>query len=170
MGALLRLRTNIDYLDHRNFGAHLDWDHDTRLDELMGDLPPVHNPAQLDRALRPPVPNDPMDLRNYARERLPFHLLGRTDDGNGQFEDRAFVEALQGDATVGLRFERVLGAGSQGLAMLFSLTETGEKLVVKTSTGYGSMVAEMWAMRHLVGARHIVQVCQVSFAGFTTYV
>lgn len=153
--ALWRLRMNIDYLDYRAFGRIDEWDWDTRFEALMdtGEIfPPVYNPPRPDRALLPPHPHDRSDWRNYARDRYAFHILGRTDDGAGQTEDRAFNEAVRG---YGLEFKRILGAGSQGLAMLFEYE--GANVVVKTSTAYGGMVAEMWAMRHLMGAKHIVQ-------------
>lgn len=57
---------------------------------------------------------------------------------------------------VGIEIGRVLGAGSQGLAVAIKFKN--EQMVIKYATDVQSMVVETWVMKEMVGARHIVQV------------
>lgn len=89
-----------------------------------------------------------------ATSRRPFFANTRTDDGSGrEVEDdmRARLAAL------GIEVKRILGAGSQGLAVL--VVYNAKNYVVKWGIDFEAMVVEMISMRQLVGARHIVQVC-----------
>lgn len=85
-----------------------------------------------------------------------FRDISRTDEGAG---GRTVPRSLEGYlGTLGYTMVRILGAGSQGLAVLFEETSTGNKFVFKWSKDVYSIATEMWCMRQMVGARHIIQV------------
>lgn len=101
------------------------------------------DPALLGRSSRRPT----------HRERKEFWKHRRTDDGAGR-EVNPDIQALL--EAQGFVMGPILGAGSQGLAI--SVTFNGHKMVLKYSKEIEAMVTEMWAMRKLIGAKHIVQV------------
>lgn len=87
-----------------------------------------------------------------------FHLYRRNDDGSDRTMDPAILERLQ---SLGLEVGRILGAGSQGVAVAVKFN--GQQMVLKYSMGLDdggviSMIQEMWAMRMSKGAKHIIQV------------
>lgn len=85
-----------------------------------------------------------------------FRDIARTDEGPGGRTVPASLEGYLG--RLGYRMVKILGAGSQGLAVLFEETNTGDKFVFKWSLDIYSIATEMWCMRQMVGARHIIQV------------
>lgn len=104
-----------------------------------------------------PALNVSRPLGPRIRDRWPgedFSRNRRTDDGAGRVIDPDVQARLL--ALGGIEVGRILGAGSQGLAI--AIRQNGRDLVVKYATGVQTMVIEMWAMREMVGARHIVQV------------
>lgn len=78
----------------------------------------------------------------------------RNDDGTGYTVDRGLEQRLNG---MGLTFKRILGAGSQGLAVQFQYLD-GQNFVFKWGTDLESQVVEMLILKDMVGARHVVQV------------
>lgn len=86
------------------------------------------------------------------RKRFAQHT--RNDDGTGYTVDRAIEQQLNG---LGLTLKRILGAGSQGLAVQFQYLD-GQNFVMKWGTDLEAQVLEMLMLKELVGARHIIQV------------
>lgn len=103
-----------------------------------------------DPALNPSRPIGPQIRDLTGRE---FSRETRTDAGSGREVDPNLRQRLE---AAGIEIVRVLGAGSQGLAVAVKFMD--ERMVVKYATDIRSMVVEMWAMKEMVGARHIVQV------------
>lgn len=147
---LFRLRQTIDFFD--NFWKKQKrWDPNARI-PIFERLPiPFWDPPRPDPAYRnPQVTQDDASGRN-----VPFHHSPRTDSSSDSpmvDQMRRFFEGLN----MGYTMVKVLGAGSQGVAVLFDFN--GEKIVMKWSTELRAMVTELWANRKMVGARHIVQV------------
>lgn len=105
--------------------------------------------------LKWPFGNDNTSLpEKYTSYRTPFFTNRRTDDGSGYSVEDDMRERL---AAIGVEVQRILGAGSQGLAVLVHFNN--RQLVVKWGRDFEAMAIEMISMRQLVGARHIVQVC-----------
>lgn len=98
-------------------------------------------------------PSRPLGPQFRDRRGEEFFYELRTDDGAGRVVDAGVRELLEAR---GVEVGRVLGAGSQGLAV--KVRVEGRELVVKYARDVQTMVVEMWAMREMVGARHIVQV------------
>ncbi|KAJ0116909.1 serine threonine protein kinase [Diaporthe amygdali] len=146
---LYRLRQTIDFFD--NFWKKQKrWEPRERV-PIFERLPiPFWDPPRPDPAYRnPQVTQDDASGRN-----VPFHHSPRTDSSSDSpmvDQMRRFFEGLN----MGYTMVKVLGAGSQGVAVLFDFN--GEKIVMKWSTELRAMVTELWANRKMVGARHIVQ-------------
>lgn len=148
------LRQTIDYFDNC-WKTLTTWQPHDRISIFERLRIPYWSPRRPD----PAVDADNPHLQQAARgpvgtgRDVPFHLTTRSDTGGaGPLQDRMrrFLEEQ------GYAFVRVLGAGSQGTAALFE--HAGQRVVVKWTMEPPAMVAEMWAMRKMVGARHIVQV------------
>lgn len=143
------LQRGIDYFDHYRRQDLRRWrEHERR--PIFAQFPiPFNQSFQPDTTIVDP--DEPIPEREY---RL-FSQIRRIDDGAG----RTVPENLRANLEdIGWRFVKILGAGSQGLAMLFESTDDGRKTVFKWSTEVFSTAREMWAMRQMVGARHIIQV------------
>ncbi|KKY35551.1 putative serine threonine protein kinase [Diaporthe ampelina] len=144
------LRQTIDYFD--NFWKTLtEWQPHDRVSIFQRLRIPYWSPARPDPAL---LGGDQRQQQQQAGQgrNVPFHVGTRSDTGGAsalQDQMRRFFESQ------GYTFVKVLGAGSQGTAVLFE--HAGQKVVVKWSTELPAMATEMWAMRKMVGARHIVQ-------------
>lgn len=144
------LQRGIDYFDHYRRGALRHWrDHERQ---------PIYTQFPIPFAA-PAVPDPAVADENptiTARPDRPFRDIRRRDDtaGGRTVPDdlRRLIES------VNFRMVKVLGAGSQGLAVLFESTTDGSKVVFKWSNEVFETAREMWCMRQLVGARHIVQV------------
>lgn len=102
----------------------------------------------------------PMGPQTRDRTGEEFWRYERTDNGAGRVVDPGMRQKLE---ALGIEIGAVLGAGSQGLAV--AMRFKGTKLVVKYADDLQTMVVEMWAMRQMVGARHIVQVSGGSAVG-----
>lgn len=172
-----------DYFDHFERGYRGDWHARRRRDVFETHTVPRWDSARRDPALAPTQGGYP-DRRsapasasasggalaptlaqwNRTRPRRPFRTNKRRDDGAGRGVDEALRLRFE---RIGLRMVRVLGAGSQGLAVLFEREGAdgggGGRLVLKWSAEFRFMVPEMWTMRRMVGARHIIQASQRSF-------
>lgn len=125
-------------------------------------IPRWESSRRPDPALNPSRPLGP-EIRDRTGQE--FWRSTRTDAGSGREIDpnvRQKVEA------VGIEIGRILGAGSQGLAVAIKFK--GEQMVVKYATDIQSMVVEMWAMKEMVGARHIVQVSSTKEEPVTTFI
>lgn len=148
------LQQTIDYFD--NFWKIVKtWEPYERV-SIFERLPiPFWSPARPDPALDE---NQQAAVAAARRGRdLPFHRVTRTDAaGGGAVEER--MRIFFGES--GYTFVKVLGAGSQGVAALFELA--GQRVVIKWSQELAAMSTEMWAMRKMAGARHIVQVSESS--------
>lgn len=144
------LQQTIDYFD--NFWRYLkEWQPQISVFERI--RIPYWSPARPDPYLNDN--NQPPGPVGRGRDR-PFHVVARTDAGGGPLQDqmRRFFEAS------GYTFVKILGAGSQGVAALFEYA--GQRLVIKWSQELPALVTEMWAMRKMAGARHVVQVSECS--------
>lgn len=143
------LQRGIDYFDHYRRQDLRHWKDDVRR-PIYAQFPiPFNQSVQPDTTIVDP--DEPIPEREY---RL-FSQIRRIDDGAG----RTVPENLRANLEdIGWRFVKILGAGSQGLAMLFESVDDGSKAVFKWSTEVFSTAREMWAMRQMVGARHIIQV------------
>lgn len=152
------LQQTIDYFDH--FWKSLTpWTPEERISIFQRLRVPYWTPARLDPALdgggaAPAAAQGPVEGRGRDE---PFHRHSRTDAGGGELQGRMrrFFERS------GYAFVKVLGQGSQGVAALLEFA--GQKLVVKWSQELPALVTEMWAMRKMVGARHVVQVSECFF-------
>lgn len=143
------LRRGIDYFDFFRRGEVRRWNDAARQPIYMNMFIPVNLLPQADASISDP--NQPIPNRQY----LPFSQINRTDDGAGRTVShnmRINIESL------GWRMVKILGAGSQGLAVLFESVNDGKKVVFKWGEEVFSMAIELWAMRQMVGARHIIQV------------
>lgn len=90
-----------------------------------------------------------------------FHQYDRRDGGTGHTLEPAIQQRLEG---LGVQVGRILGAGSQGVAIAVKFGV--QQMVVKYSKGLDdgelySMITEMWAMRMSKGAQHIIQVSDI---------
>lgn len=152
------LQYNDDYFDHFEDGYHGNWRHSERRDVFEDAPVPRWNPARPDPALTatgyPNLGLQALAEWNRTRARRAFRTNRRRDDGAGRTVDD---NIRRGFALIGLRMVKILGAGSQGLAVLFE-QQDGRKIVLKWSTEFRGMVPEMWTMRRMLGARHIIQV------------
>lgn len=106
---------------------------------------PRNRVPRADPALRP-------QRRPRTRIRRAFWRHRRTDDGSSEEIDEHLKVRLQKQ---GFTIGRILGAGSQGLAI--EVHHQGKRMVLKYSTHIEAIVTEMWALRKLVGAQHILQ-------------
>lgn len=146
------LQRSIDYFDH--WRRNIQWIDAERELEYTG-FPIPYRPSPVeDPALRDS--NTTIPDRRYR----PFRQVRRRDDGAGRTVEPVLRSHIEG---LGLRMVKILGAGSQGLAALFESTESTadqppRKIVFKWSGEIWSTMIEMWCMRQMVGARHIVQV------------
>ncbi|KAK2609855.1 hypothetical protein N8I77_003332 [Diaporthe amygdali] len=145
------LQRSIDYFDH--WRRNIQWIDAERELEYTG-FPIPYRPSPVeDPALRDS--NTTIPDRRYR----PFRQVRRRDDGAGRTVEPVLRSHIEG---LGLRMVKILGAGSQGLAVLFESTESTadqppRKIVFKWSGEIWSTMIEMWCMRQMVGARHIVQ-------------
>ncbi|CAN8103641.1 unnamed protein product [Discula destructiva] len=103
-----------------------------------------------DPSLNPSRPLGPR-IRNRTGHEFFYEL--RTDNGEGCVIEPRVRQRLE---AVGIEVGRILGAGSQGLAIAIK-DQRKNNLVVKCATDVQTMVVEMWAMKEMAGARHIVQ-------------
>lgn len=146
---LFYLRRGIDYFDFFRRGQLMRWNDDVREAAYMQFPIPVNEVAQPDAGIADP--DQPIPTHQY----VPFRRIRRTDDGAG----RTVPEDLRRNIeSIGWRMVKILGAGSQGLAVLFESVDDGSKAVFKYGTEIFTSAIEMWAMRQMVGARHIIQV------------
>lgn len=146
------LQQTIDYFD--NFWKSLTvWNPHERISIFERLRIPYWSPARPDPAL---------DENNQAAGRVgrdrhvPFHRVTRSDagGGDGMMQDRMMNFFRQS----GYAFVKILGAGSQGVAALFEFA--GQRIVIKWSQELPALISEMWAMKKMVGARHVVQVSE----------
>lgn len=144
--AKMELQYSIDYFEHYHRGRHYS-DPNARK-PIFREFPiPYWDPPRPDPAFTRPA-----RLRT-DKERTPFREYLRTDsEANGAIPE-VVLKTLK---DFGLTLVRVVGSGSQGIAALFQYHD--QKVVLKWGTDVECMVLEMWAMRQLVGARHIIQV------------
>lgn len=140
------LQYSIDYYEHYHRGEAYGGQRARR--PIYRDFPlPYWDPPRPDPAFTPPA-----RLR-ADEDRVPFRKYLRTDTDTKEDINEQILQTLREH---GLDLIRVVGAGSQGLAALFQYGD--EKVVLKWGKDIECMVLEMWAVRQLVGARHIVQV------------
>lgn len=147
------LQQTIDYFD--NFWKTLKtWEPYERV-SIFEKLPvPYWSPARPDPALD----ENRQAAVSAARGRnWPFHRATRTDAASGVALEQRMRVFFEGS---GYTFVKVLGAGSQGVAALFEFA--GQRVVIKWSQELPALATEIWAMRKMVGARHIVQVSESS--------
>ncbi|KAG6356959.1 hypothetical protein INS49_014834 [Diaporthe citri] len=147
------LQQTIDYFDNFWKTSKV-WEPYERV-SIFEKLPiPYWSPARPDPALD----EDQQAAVTAARRRdLPFHRVTRSDAAGGDaLEERMRVFFEES----GYTFVKILGAGSQGVAALFEFA--GQRVVIKWSQELAALATEMWAMRKMVGARHIVQVSESS--------
>lgn len=143
------LQRGIDYFDFFRRDDLRNWDDRTRQPVYMQFPIPFNQARQPDTSISDP--DRPIPARRY----WPFRQIRRIDDGAG----RGVPEELRRHIwSIGWRMVKVLGAGSQGLAVLFESINGGRKAVFKYSSEVFNTAIEIWAMRQMVGARHIVQV------------
>lgn len=102
------------------------------------------------------IASRPLGPQYRDRRGEEFFYDLRTDDGAGRVVDASVRARLEASGVV---VGRILGAGSQGLCA--QVMVGGRELVIKYAGDVQTMVVEMWAMREMVGARHIVQVSRV---------
>lgn len=147
------LQRSIDYFDHWRLGRLGVWNDREREDTFTAWKPlPVFEIPREDPVVA--AGNVTIPARQYR----PFSQIRRIDDGAGRTVKPALRRRLEG---LGWRMVKILGAGSQGLAVLFeSMEDNGPQrnLVFKWSSEVRSTNLEMWCMRQMLGARHIVQV------------
>lgn len=143
------LRRGIDYFDFWRRGELRRWSDTVRQPTYMEFYIPVNRVAQPDASITDP------DQPTPARQYLPFSRIKRTDDGAGRTVPQDMRTSIE---SLGWRMVKILGAGSQGLAVLFESVNDGSKAVFKWGSEVFSMAIELWAMRQMVGARHIIQV------------
>lgn len=143
------LQRGIDYFDFFRHGQIRHWNDRARQPVYM-EFPVPYNRAVLpDESISDP--DQPIPEHQY----VPFRQIRRIDDGSG----RTVPEQLRRHiASIGWNMVKVLGAGSQGLAVLFESVRDGKKAVFKWSSEVFNTATEIWAMRQMVGARHIIQV------------
>lgn len=145
----INYQRGVDYFEYYRRGWLRYWDDDQR-EQVYTRYPiPANSQTFPDESISDP--NRPVPRRPTR----PFSEIRRIDDGAGREVPgsmRRRVEAL------GFRLVKILGAGSQGLAVLFESANDGSKAVFKWSTEIFSTAMEMWCMRKMVGARHIIQV------------
>lgn len=144
--AKMELQYSIDYFEHYHRGRYYSGPNARR--PIFREFPiPYWDPPRPDPAFAPPA-----KLRT-DKDRTPFREYLRTDsEATGGINENV-LKALK---DFGLTLIRVVGSGSQGIAALFQYRD--QKVVLKWGTEVECMVLEMWAMRQLVGARHIIQV------------
>lgn len=146
------LQQTIDYFD--NFWKKLElWEPYERVSIFERLRIPYWNPARPDPAFDENQ-QAAVTAAGGGRNR-PFHQVTRSDAAGGDAVEqrlRIFFEES------GYTFVKVLGAGSQGVAVLFEFA--GQRVVIKWSQELAPLSTEMWAMRKMVGARHIVQVSE----------
>lgn len=143
------LRRGIDYFDFFRRGELRRWNDAVRQPIYMDMSIPVNLVAQPDASISDA--DQPIPERRY----LPFSQINRTDDGAGRTVPHNMKRNIE---SLGWRMVKILGAGSQGLAVLFESVNDGSKAVFKWGSEVFSMAIELWAMRQMVGARHIIQV------------
>lgn len=153
------LQQTIDYFD--NFWKVLKvWEPYERVSIFEQLRIPYWNPARPDPAFN----ENQQAAVTAARGRgVPFHRVTRSDAAGGDAMEermRIFFEES------GYTYVKVLGAGSQGVAALFEFA--GQRVVIKWSQELAALATEMWAMRKMVGARHIIQVSE-SFPSSHTF-
>ncbi|KAL1851748.1 hypothetical protein Daus18300_012433 [Diaporthe australafricana] len=145
------LQRSIDYFDHWRIGRLHHWN-DTEREAVYSawnPLPvfqfPREDPAIVARNATIP-----------ARQYRPFSQIRRIDDGAGRTVNPALRARFE---DIGWRMVKILGAGSQGLAVLFESMDNGpqRRFVFKWSSDIKDANLEMWCMRQMLGARHIVQ-------------
>lgn len=146
------IQYSMDYFDYFMKGQSYEG-YNKRLPILRKFQVPRWDPPREDPALKPPG-DGPVNSLSIPRFRVPFRQHSRNDSGANRSVNEELEESLE---NLGLKLIRVVGAGSQGLAVLFQCGD--HKIVLKWGTDVEAMVIEMWAMRKLAGARHIVQVC-----------
>ncbi|KAL2288862.1 hypothetical protein FJTKL_03508 [Diaporthe vaccinii] len=153
------LQQTIDYFD--NFWKTLEvWEPYERVSIFERLRIPYWNPARPDPAFDE---NQQAAVTAAGGRNVPFHRVTRSDAAGGDAVEqrmRIFFEES------GYTFVKVLGAGSQGVAALFEFA--GQRVVTKWSQELAALSTEMWAMRKMVGARHIVQVSE-SFPSSQTF-
>lgn len=110
-------------------------------------------------------PSRPVGPEIRDRTGQEFWRSTRTDTGSDRAIDPNVRQKLK---AVGIEIGRVLGAGSQGLAVAIKFKD--KRMVIKYATDLQSMVVEMWAMKEMVGARHIVQVSSTKEEPVITFV
>lgn len=145
------LQQTIDYFD--NFWRTLTvWEPYERIPIFERLRIPYWSPARPDPAL-----DENSQATGPAKRRrdVPFRKVKRSDAGEGAAIEEKMRKFFKAG---GYTFVKILGAGSQGVAALFEFS--GQRLVIKWSDELPSLVTEMWAMRKMVGARHIVQVSE----------
>lgn len=120
-------------------------------------MPRWYSTRRPDPALNHSRPVGPQIQDRMGQE---FWRDTRTDAGTDRELDPSVRQKLE---SLDIEIGKILGAGSQGLAIAIKFK--GKNMVVKYATDIQSMVVEMWAMKEMVGARHIVQVssCQASW-------
>lgn len=138
-----QLQYTSDYFDFFMRGEVYPWDREDVFERFQ--IPRNRTP-RADPALRPQrIPKE--------RIRKSFWRHRRTDDGSEQTINDNLRAQLQNQ---GFTIGRILGAGSQGLAI--EVTHQGQRMVLKYSNEIEAIVTEMWAMRKMIGAQHILQV------------
>lgn len=143
------LRRGIDYFNYFRRGEIRNWNENVRQSIYMQFPIPFNRTFVPDAGIADP--EQPSPIRRY----LPFSQVKRTDDGAGRTVPQNIRRNIE---SLGWRMLKILGAGSQGLAVLFESVNDGSKAVFKWGSETFSMAVELWAMRQMVGARHIVQV------------
>lgn len=147
------LQQTIDYFD--NFWkSQRVWQPHERI-SIFERLPiPYWSPARPDPALN--ENNQAVGPVGRGRH-VPFYRATRSDAGSGNAIQGRMMRFFQRN---GYTFVKILGAGSQGVAALFEFA--GQRLVIKWSEELPALVTEMWAMKKMAGARHVVQVSECS--------
>ena len=144
------LQRGIDYFDYWRRDILRQWS-DLQREPIYSQFPIPYRVAPFpDPAIANENPTIP------PRAIRPFRDVRRRDDDAGGRTVPADLRRLI--ESVDFRMVKILGAGSQGLAVLFESKNDGSKAVFKWSSEVYETAREMWCMRQMVGARHIVQV------------
>lgn len=143
------LNRGIDYFDFFRRGDVRNWSGSARREVYRRFRIPYNSTPQ------PDIPNVDPGLPIPERNYRPFSRIRRIDDGAGRTVEEGMRRNIE---SLGWRLVKVLGAGSQGLAVLFESANNGRKAVFKYSSEIFDTAVEMWSMRQMVGARHIIQV------------
>lgn len=117
-------------------------------DELVTISLPRWSAEETDPSFDPSRQPEPKAREEFSRHR-------RTDDGEGMAIGSIVSRRLD---ALGIEIGRILGAGSQGLAIAVKLG--GQDLVVKSTSSrdLAPTSLEIWTMREMMGAKHVVQV------------